>query len=107
MVLVISDAKIRRGAKEPDRLRMPYGRRRLAQTLRPASNPVSHREQDNRRRASRSRFPPLESKYILITRRSRRPLRARDRSVFDALGVALAAAERQSVGPQPRILVLI
>jgi hypothetical protein len=33
--------------------------------LRPASDPVAHREQDSMRRALRSMLPTLESNYIL------------------------------------------
>src|SRR6478735_8849223 len=73
------------GSQITRQVELPYGQRRLAQALCPASAPVSHREQDSMRRARRSRLPTLGSNYILITRHCSRPLRAQDRSLFEVV----------------------
>jgi hypothetical protein len=55
------------------------GRRRLAQSPGPASDPVAHHAQDSMRRARCSQLPTLGSKAILITRAcSPTPLRGHE-----------------------------
>jgi hypothetical protein len=103
------------GSQITSQVWLPYGLRRLAQTLGPASVPISHHEKDSMRRALRSTLPTLGSNYILITSRcsGRRYASIEIGAILKprigptALPIqGCGAAERQGVGPPLRIAVL-